>query len=265
MSDLASNRSINTALLSAISPIEVKPERKITEPKFNSVMFSEKKEGRVVNIIERICEAVDLNQDGSDMTRQQVKVRADGWAEEGYDILTAGGDDVMDTAFFAEVEEYFKLYEVKETQNENRKQFERIEGFVNDEKNMGRKRREAARLLAASEEVRVAADVAGLKAYRLKAQSNTGGAKLQEKIADAEKSYANRKAVIAKAAQMASSDCRSQFKRVREFFQMLHDDRKVKLRAQYDRSVKIQSMLHRLRKMDPRVMSLEQNTAERIF
>ena len=228
-------------------------------------MFSEKKEAKVVNLINQICDTLNINQDGTDMTKKQIRDRADGWAEEGESILTSGGDEAMDPAFFNEVEEYFKLFEFKETQKENRKQFEKIEGFVKEEKTMGRKRREAARLLAASEEVRIAAEVAELKAYRMKQFSAAQGGKLQEKIADAEKSYANRKMVIAKAAQQATSDCRNQFKRVRDFFQSLHDDRKQKLRKQYDRSVKVQSVLHRLRKTDPRVMALEQNTAERIF
>jgi len=258
-------RTANTALLSDISPIASKADKNIQQPKFNSVMFSEKKEARVIALIDRICLTANINIDGSDMSKQQLLDRADGWADDGLSILTSGGDESMDPAFFGEVEEYFKLYEVKETQKENKKQFERIEDFIKEEKSMGRRRREAARLMAASEEVRIAAEVAELKAYRLQQVTAAQGGKLQGKIADAEKSYANRKMVIAKAAQLATSDCRNQFKRVREFFQSLHDERKEKLRSQFHRSIKIQSVLHRLRQTDPRVMSLEQNTAERIF
>lgn len=71
--------------------------------------------------------------------------------------------------------------------------------------------------------------------------------------------------VLAKASQMAASDCRKQFIRVREFFQQLYLRRKDQLRRQYERSLKVQSIVHRLCKTDPRVMALEQNTAERIF
>ena len=216
-------------------------------------------------MIDRICATLNINKDGSIKTRAEISDRADAWAVEGEEILTSGGDEVMDEGMFKEVLEYFKLYEVNENKVDNKKEFLKIEGFIKAEKSNGRKRRETARLLAASEEVRIAAEVAELKAYRLKINNNSGDAKLQEKIADAEKAHASRKMVISKAARLATSDCRTQFKRVRDFFQSLHDDRKAKLRAQYERSVKIQSLLHRLRKTDPRVMALEQNTAERIF
>eukprot|EP00535_Pseudo-nitzschia_heimii_P009853 CAMPEP_0197173990 /NCGR_PEP_ID=MMETSP1423-20130617/707_1 /TAXON_ID=476441 /ORGANISM="Pseudo-nitzschia heimii, Strain UNC1101" /LENGTH=1224 /DNA_ID=CAMNT_0042622879 /DNA_START=231 /DNA_END=3905 /DNA_ORIENTATION=+ len=256
----------NTAILSHISPIGARNNKSVgQQPKFNSVMFGEKKEKKVIDLIERICETVNINNDGSGMSKKAMDDRADEWAEQGADILTEGGDDTMDPAFYNEVEEYFKLFEVKEDQKENHKQFEKIEDFVQEEKSMGRKRRETARLLAASEEVRIAAEFAGLKAYRMKQVSATQSGKLQEKIADAEKSYVNRKMVIAKASQVANTDCRNQFKRVREFFQSLHENRKKTLREQYHRSVKIQAVLHRLRKTDKRVRSLEQNTVERIF
>ncbi len=228
-------------------------------------MFTDVKEAKLVDLIDRICSTLNINKDGSVKTRTEISDRADAWAEEGEEILTSGGDENMDEAMFREVTEYFKVYEANENKTDNKKEFLKIEGFIKKEKASGRKRREVARLLAASEEVRIAAEVAELKRYRLQISNASGDAKLQEKIADAEKSHANRKMVISKAARLATSDCRTQFKRVREFFQSLHDDRKAKLRTQYERSVKIQSLLHRLRKTDPRVMALEQNTAERIF
>mmetsp|Transcript_11109 Transcript_11109/g.26194 ORF Transcript_11109/g.26194 Transcript_11109/m.26194 type:complete len:1165 (+) Transcript_11109:154-3648(+) len=219
---------------------------------------------KAIALIDRICRSLD-SKDGIALTRAEKSKRADGWAEDGEDILTNDGEEVLDPADFEEIEEYFKGFERNEVKLENRKEFEEIELFIKKEKDSGRKRRETARLLAASEEVRIAADVAELKVYRLKQQSLNGDQRLHQRIADAEKSYAKRKMVIAKASQLATSDCRKQFKRVRDFFQSLHDDRKKKLRRQYDRSLKIQSMLHRLRDTDPRVMALEQNSAERIF
>ena len=228
-------------------------------------MIHGKKEARIIALIDRVCGTTNDHKDGSSMSKNEMNERADGWAVDGEDILTSGGDEDLDPVFFKEVEEYFKVFEHKEEKVNKRNEFEKIENFIKEEKDTGRKKREAARLLAASEEVRISAEVAELKVYRLKQQVSEGDQKLHQKIADAEKSYANRKMIIAKAAQLATSDCRKQFKRVRDFFQSIHNDRKRKLHRQYQRSLKIQSMLHRLRKTDPRVMKLEQNTAERIF
>lgn len=251
-------------LLSPIAPIELKAGSEASKST-TGVMFTGLKEAKVIELIDRICATFNINKDGTNMTRGEISDRADAWAVDGEEILTSGGDDVMDESMLREVQEYFKTYEVNETKDENKKEFEKIEVFIKSEKIVGRKRRETARLLAASEEVRVAAEVAELKAYRLKQTNSIGDAKLLEKIGDAEKSHAKRKMVISKAARLATSDCRKQFKRVRDFFQSLHDMRKAKLRLQFDRSVKIQSLLHRLRNADPRVMALEENTAERIF
>ena len=228
-------------------------------------MLSGAKESKIVDLIDRICTTLNINKDGSSKTRMEISDRADVWANEGEEILTSKGEDALEDSMLNEVRHYFKRYEENEMKLENKKEFERIEAFIKNEKVNGRKRREAARLLSASEDVRVAADVAKLKAYRLRQNRSTGDAKLQEKLADAEKSHAERKMVISKAARLATSDCRKQFKRVRDFFQSLDDIRKAKLRMQHERSVKIQSMLHRMRKIDSRVMALEQNTAERIF
>lgn len=246
---------IEGGLLSEIAPIDLEDRN----------MFSDVKETKVVDLIDRICSTLNINKDGTQKSRIELKERADEWAEEGEEILTNGGDIAMTDQMFKEVQEYFKLYEFNENKLEKKKEFEKIEGFIRAEKNAGRKRRETASLLAASEEVRVATELADLKAYRLKTSLSGGDSKLDEKIADAEKSHAKRKMIISRAARLATSDCREQFKRVRDFFQSIHELRKAKLLAQYQRSVKIQSMLHRLRKTDPRVMALEQNTAERIF
>jgi len=229
-------------------------------------LFDKKKEAKVVALIDKICESVNINRDdGSAMSNKQISDRADRWAAEGGDILTSEGDEDMDPAFFEEVERYFKNYEEKEHKMESLKEFRMIEAFIKEEQVSGKNRREAARLLAASEEVRVAAELAVLKANRLGRANDANDEALREKIANAEKSHTSRKMVISKAARLATSDCRKQFKRVRDFFQSLHDNRKAKLRKQYDRSIKIQAMLHRLRKTDTRVMELQQQTAERIF
>jgi len=250
-------------LLSPITPIELKAGAEASKSTFS--MLTGVKEAKVVALIDRICSTLDIKKDGSSMTRTEISDRADEWAVDGEDILTSGGDESMDESMLRDIQEYFKMYEINETKDETKKEFQKIEVFIKSEKSTGRKRRETARLLAAREEVRISAEVAELKAFRVKQRDSVGDAKLLEKIADAEKSHANRKMVISKAARMATSDCRTQFKRVRDFFQSLHDMRKDKLSAQYDRSMKIQSMLHRLRKTDPRVMALEQNTSERIF
>jgi signal transduction histidine kinase len=228
-------------------------------------VFGSQKEAKVVALIDRICATLNIKKDGSSLSNKEMSNRADAWANAGEDILTSGGDETMDPSFFEEVDEYFKVYEQKESKLQNKKEFEKIESFIKDEKVSGRKRRDTARLLAASEEVRVSAEVAELKTYRFAQGSSAGLVRLREKIADVENSHASRKMVISRASRMATADCRRQFKRVREFFQSLHDNRKDKLKYQYERSLKIQSMLHRLRKSDPRVMALEQNTAERIY
>jgi len=254
-------------LLSAIAPIEamsVNALNSVRHKPLERVVFSTKKENKVLALIERICSTLNIKRDGSEMTRMEMSNRADDWAVDVEDALTSGGDEILNPAFFDEVENYFKGYELKESKAVGNKEFAKIERFIREEKVSGRKRRETARLLAACEEVRLSADVAELKVYRIK-QMNLMDTKLQDKIADAEKSHAKRKMVIAKAAQSANTDCRQQFKRVREFFQSLHDDRNTKLRDQIDRSLKIQSIMHRLAKTDPRVRALEQNTAERIF
>ena len=224
-----------------------------------------KKEVRVVALIDKICTSINVNEDGDALTHNETSDIADGWAVEGEHILTDGGVEDLESADLKQIEEYFKEYERKAAKFDNRREFEMIESFITDEKASGRKRRETARLLAAGEEVRISAEVAELKKYRFRQNNLADEQELHQKVSDAEKSHATRKMAIAKAAQFATSDCRKQFKRVRDFFQELHDTRKKKLHWQYERSLKIQSMLHRLRNTDPRVMALEQNTVERIF
>lgn len=233
--------------------------------KSHARMIGGKKGEKVAELIAKICHSIDVNDWGEEMTHGEVGDRADEWGTEGEHILTDGGDDDLDTDDFEQVEEYFKDFERKESKQDNAKEFEMIEDFVHQEQISGRRRRETARLLSASEEVRISADIAELKKYRSKQQSLADGQKLHSKISDTEKSHASRKLAIAKAAQVATSDCRKQFKRVRDFFQELHDARKKKLKRQYERSLKIQSLFHRLRKTDTRVRALERNTAERIF
>jgi len=243
------------SLLSPIEPIH------LDTTKLSSMIVG-KKGAKFVALIDRICTSIDMNEYDGDRERSDI---ADGWAVEGEHILTDGGDDILDSVDFKQVEVYFKEYEEKEAQIDNRREFDVIERFIKTEKTSGLKRRETARLLGASEEVRISAEVAELKKCRLRQQGLADGQKVHQKITDAERSHASRKVAILKAAQMATSDCRKQFKRVRDFFQELHDNRKKKLRRQCERSLKIQSVLHRLRRTDPRVMALERNTAERIF
>ncbi|OEU17042.1 hypothetical protein FRACYDRAFT_239643 [Fragilariopsis cylindrus CCMP1102] len=259
--------SKSRAMLPPIEPIQmdnkIKLSSRIIRP--SSMTIDGKKEVRVVALIDKICTSINVNEDGDALTHNETSDIADGWAVEGEHILTDGGVEDLESADLKQIEEYFKEYERKAAKFDNRREFEMIESFITDEKASGRKRRETARLLAAGEEVRISAEVAELKKYRFRQNNLADEQELHQKVSDAEKSHATRKMAIAKAAQFATSDCRKQFKRVRDFFQELHDTRKKKLHWQYERSLKIQSMLHRLRNTDPRVMALEQNTVERIF
>lgn len=148
------------------------------------------------------------------MTKAQINDRADEWAEDGEEILV--NDEEFDSEVFAEIEEYFKDFERNEEKEENREQFEKIEPFIQEEKNSGRKLRETVRLLAQGDEVHLAAEVAELKFCRLKQKNRYGDQRLHERIVDAERTYGKRKLIISKAARIANSDCRKQFKRVRD-------------------------------------------------
>lgn len=71
--------------------------------------------------------------------------------------------------------------------------------------------------------------------------------------------------VYAKAGQHASAECRLQFVRVRKFFDDLHSSRKEALLRQHTRSQRLQGVMHRLNGADPRVISLDQQIADRVY
>lgn len=211
--------------------------------------------------VEKVCQSLDFNEVGDAMSKEEVEKRADVWAAEGRKHLIGDHSDIA----CKQIEDRFKEWEEKQAKDDNKKEFQKIGEFIFDEQNLGRDRRKKARILAASEEALMAAQVAELKGYRFKSDMKSAESDLRNKIADAERSYVNRKMVLSKAARLATADCRDQFARVRKFFQNLQNLRKEKLKLQYNRSLKLQSILHRIRKIDPRVMVLEQNTATRIF
>ena len=85
------------------------------------------------------------------------------------------------------------------------------------------------------------------------------------KISDVEQSFLRRKMVFAKAAQVASAECRLQFARVREFYDKLHNTRQEVLRRQHRRTLQFQEITHRLCGTDARVVSLDQQITNRLY
>ena len=148
---------------------------------------------------------------------------------------------------------------------EEAKQFEITEQFILEEQNSGRKRRAETRRIEAEEESRLAAEIAHLKGFREHTKALNTQEELQRKISDVERSYFNRKMVVSKASQMASSECRLQFTKVREFFDELHKTKKEALSRQHRRSLRRLEIVHRLKKTDPRVKALEVQIADRIY
>lgn len=155
--------------------------------------------------------------------------------------------------------------EKKITSDDQRNEFELIEGFIVEEQSLGRDRRSKARRTEAMEEARLPNDVAILKGFHFRTRQADSLAELQRKIADAERNYMNRKMVCAKAAQVASADCRIQSTRVKEFFGKLHQSRQDQLRRRHQRSLKAQELSHRLKQTDPRIVALERQVANRIY
>lgn len=195
------------------------------------------------------------------------------WTSRTVDILMTQAEIKLDTGKgnrvgddgFNEIEMSFHACNEKLIRLEKDKEFEIVEDFVLMEKRKGRKRREKARLTQAAQEIRMAAEIAALAEFRNKSKSMESHQGLQNKISDAERAYANRVKVHAKAGQVASSECRAQFTRVRAFFEELHQARLASLNRQRRRNLQLQALNHRLRRTDARVIALEQQTAIRIF
>lgn len=185
-------------------------------------------------------------------------------ADQAREIMVGEGRR-MAKGNFHDLEACFNECEKNLSSVDSREDFERIQAFVVEEQNLGRQRRRAARVLEAAEEHRLAGEVAEIKGSRLQSRDIRAKDELAMKISDAERSYLSRKMVVAKAAHVASAECRYQFRRVRTFFDGLHKARKEALRRQYDRSVNMQAVTHRLRNTDARVAALERQIASRLY
>jgi signal transduction histidine kinase len=163
------------------------------------------------------------------------------------------------------LEDCFNSYDKKKKEDEEKRELARLEGFISTEQALGRQRRSEARKLEAIEEMRLAVEIAQLKGVRMRQQLATTHEEVQLKISDAEQSFLRRKMVFAKAAQVASAECRLQFARVREFYDKLHNTRQEVLRRQHRRTLQFQEITHRLCGTDARVVSLDQQITNRLY
>ena len=173
--------------------------------------------------------------------------------------------DLENVAAVTLVEDCFADYDKQYQKDEERRQFEITEKFIHMEQNAGSKRRAHARRLEAEEEKRLAGDIAHLKGFRESTKHLQTREELQRKMSDAERAYFSRKMVVAKASQMASSECRLQFARVREFFEELHSIKKQALQREHQRSMRRLEIIHRLKQSDGRVKALEVQIADRVY
>ena len=107
--------------------------------------------------------------------------------------------------------------------------------------------------MAASEEIRLASQIAEIKGFRSKASKEDAEVTLRNWMSDTEKAYIARKLVVVKASQVTSADCRRQFARVKTFFEKIHLSRQKSLRDSYERSIKVLKMMHRIRDCDSRL------------
>jgi hypothetical protein len=178
---------------------------------------------------------------------------------------SAGGSAQHDATRFKQVEQCFKSCDKKSTEEAEYKEFALLEDFILREQKRRRLERNQARSLASDEEKRLASDVAQLKGFRLKLRQKNWDEDLRWRAADAERAYVNRKMVFAKASQVAASECRQQFSRVRNFLEQLHKSRQELLRQQHRRALKYQSLVHILRGTEARVVSLDLQITERLY
>lgn len=223
----------------------------------NEVQIPLKDEGawlRLQDVMEQVCNSDDESEAVMDDLAQQART-----------ILLGHGSKKLEEINFQDLEDCFNSCEESLTNESKSKEFDDIQVFILEEQTKGRQRRKLARRVEATEEKRLAADVAELKGYRLRTQIANTHEILHHKVADAERSYFSRKMVIARSAQVANSECRLQFSRVRDFFDRLHHSRRDALRRQYRRSIKLQSLTHRLRNTDERVAALERQIANRLY
>ena len=214
-------------------------------------------------LVSKICEVLDKTEKVGTKNKSD---KLNDWATKTQDIMLGVGiEGILDEKGLFEFRKSFEKWEVNQKKKDEVKEFGIIEAFVLDEQNRGRQRRSKARVAAAAEELQMAVEIAELKGFRNNNFQLQADQELQDKISDAERSYVNRKMVVAKAAQLANADCRTQFSRVRAFFENMHLTRQEVLREQYDRSRKVMAVTHRLCSTDSRVRKLEEETAERIY
>mmetsp|Transcript_22983 Transcript_22983/g.54232 ORF Transcript_22983/g.54232 Transcript_22983/m.54232 type:complete len:1053 (+) Transcript_22983:227-3385(+) len=164
-----------------------------------------------------------------------------------------------------EIKLAFEVYEQERSRSAERDEFESIERFIASEKKQGYKEREAGRRLAASEEIRLASQIAEIKGFRSRASNQNAEVSLRNRMSDMEKAYIARKLVVVKASQVTSADCRRQFTRVKQFFEKIHLSRQKSLRDSYERSMKVLKMMHRIRDCDSRLAEIELQSAERMY
>lgn len=163
------------------------------------------------------------------------------------------------------LDDCFKSCNRQASEEDRLAEFRLTEVFILQEQDARRVRQAESRRMEASEEKRLAAEVAQLKGLRLQSQRNNGNEDLRWKITHAERSYTSRKMVYAKAAQVAGAELRLQFARVRSFLQDLHKEKLKVLHQQHHRTLQFQALLHTIQKTDSRVVSLDKQITMRLF
>ena len=159
----------------------------------------------------------------------------------------------------------FNAYDTKRADDANVLEFNFIEGFVLAEQTSARVRRTAARKLEATEETRLAVQVAELKGIsHISSITGTdhyhaGEDDLLRKIHHAEQAFVSRKMVYAKAAQVAGAE------RVRGFLQDLLRGRQEVWTRRHGRGVRFQALVQALNRTDTRVVVLERQIAARLY
>lgn len=189
-------------------------------------------------------------------------------ASNGYSLGTETASvatATMSDSMLKKLNDYYMLRNEKSQGADQDAEFRFMEGFVLHEQTSSRDRRFHARRVEASEEKRLAAEVAQLRGLRLRSKTSRGEDDLRWKISDAERSYINRKMVYAKASQIAGTDLRSQFARVRSFIEKMHSSRQKTLYSEHRRAFNFQALVHALKKSESRVISLDRQIALRLY
>jgi hypothetical protein len=219
------------------------------------------KQVKLHEVMERLC-----TDDGDhDEDHPVILHNVDDLVREVAEILKCVGGKVNEAASLKQVEHCFKSCDKTNTEEGEYKEFVLIEQFVMKEQKQRRSERTDARNLAADEEKRLASEVAQLKGFQLKSRKKNWNEELRWWIADAERAYVNRKMIFAKASQVAGSECRQQFSRVRKFLEQLHQSRQDALSCQHRRALKYQSLVHILCGTEARVVSLDMQITERLY